>query len=285
MNQLTTARRAAVVRCLVEGNSIRATCRLTGVAKNTVAKLLVELGGACVEYQDRVFRNLPCTRVEADEVWGFCGAKERNATHAGQGDIWTFLAVCADTKLIFSWLLGSRTTESAVDFMSDVAMRLANRVQLTTDGLNAYITAVEKAFGYDGVDYAQLVKTYANSIEVDGKRRYSPPVCTGALKEAVFGKPVKELVSTSYVERANLSVRMGMRRMTRLTNAFSKKMDNHGYAMALHFMYSNFCRPHGTLTKAHPRHYPTTPAMAAGVADHVWSVEEVVGLLTAEFAA
>jgi len=279
MNKLTIERRAAIIRVLVEGNSIRATARLTGTAKATVLKLLVELGEFCSVYQDHVLRNLPSARIEADEIWAFCGAKARNATQDGHGDVWTFTALDSDSKLMVSWLVGARTTENATAFMKDVASRLADRVQLTTDGLHMYLTAVERAFGYAAVDYAMLVKTYGQAPENNPARRYSPPVCTGAVKERIMGNPVEELVSTSYVERANLTLRMQQRRFTRLTNAFSKKAENHAHAVSLYFMYYNFCRPHQTLTKAHPQHYPTTPAMAAGVAVHIWKVEELLGLM------
>lgn len=279
MNKLPTAKRAAIVRALCEGNSIRATCRLTGAAKATVLSLLVELGEFCSVYQDYVLRNLPATRVEADEIWAFVGAKQKNAKQESQGDVWTFTALDSDSKLMISWLVGSRSTTNAVEFMKDVAARLANRVQLTTDGHHMYLTAVESAFGYNKVDYGMLVKSYGKGEEQGPGRRYSPMVCTGAVKERVMGNPVQELVSTSYVERANLSMRMQMRRFTRLTNAFSKKTENHAHAVSLYFMFYNFCRPHQTLTKAHPMGYPQTPAMAAGVADHVWKVEEILALM------
>jgi|SRR5687768_4762127 len=274
MNTLSLARRAAVIRALVEGNSIRSTARMTGTNKDTVLRLLVEVGEFCSLYQHYVLRNLPCKRIEADEIWAFCGAKQRNATQVGQGDIWTFTAICADSKLVVSWLVGRRSYESATLFMHDLSDRLANRVQLTTDGHNMYLGAVEGAFGAN-VDYAQLVKTYGSSGDQGPARKYSPMVCTGAVKERVMGNPVKELVSTSYVERANLSMRMGMRRFTRLTNAFSKKAENHAHAVSLHFMHYNFCRSHATLTKA-AKGVPTTPAMAAGLTDKVWTVEDVL---------
>jgi IS1 family transposase len=277
MNKLTDTRRAAILRCLVEGNSIRATVRMTGAAKATVLKLLVEVGEFCSIYQDHKLRNLPCTRVEADEIWAFCGAKARNAKQEGHGDIWTFTAICADTKLMVSWLVGDRSLTNANSFMEDVAARLTHRVQLTTDGHSMYLTAVEKAFGWAGVDYAMLVKKYGQPLDQHAAGRYSPPVCTGAVKERIMGSPDKDLVSTSYVERANLTMRMQMRRFTRLTNAFSKKAENHTHAVSLHFMHYNFCRVHQTLTKKHGR--KMTPAMAAGVADHPWSLTELVELL------
>lgn len=282
MNKLDAARRAQIVRALVEGNSIRATCRLTGAAKATVLKLLVDLGEFCSVYQDHVLRNLPSTRVEADEIWAFVGAKAKNASREGDGDIWTFTALCADTKLMISWLVGGRSVENATTFMQDVAGRLKERVQLTTDGHHMYLTAVRKAFGFARVDFAQLIKSYGQPEGQDAARRYSPPVCTGAEKVRVIGRPDKDLVSTSFVERANLTMRMQMRRFTRLTNAFSKKAENHAHAVSLHFMHYNFCRPHATLTKAHPNRYPTTPAMAAGVTDHVWKVEEILALMESD---
>lgn len=278
MNKLTDVRRAAIVRRLVEGSSVRATARITGTSKATVLKLLVELGEFCSVYQDHVLRNLPCVRVEADEIWAFCGAKQRNATQPGQGDIWTFTAICSDTKLMVSWLVGARSPENAIAFMQDVAARLTNRVQLTTDGHGMYLTAVRSAFEFARVDYAMLVKTYGQPEGVEGQRRYSPPVCTGAEKVRLIGRPDKELVSTSYVERQNLTMRMQMRRFTRLTNAFSKKAENHAHAVALHFMHYNFCRAHATLTKA-AKGVHTTPAMAAGVTDRVWTVEDLLELM------
>ena len=279
MNRLTTERRAGVVRCLIEGNSIRATCRMTGAAKNTVIRLLVELGEACASYQSRHLRNLTTKRVQCDEIWAFVGAKQKqvNAGARGDGDVWTWTALDADSKLMICWLVGQRDIMAARTFIADLHSRLGNRVQLTTDGLAWYRPAVESTFKWNGVDFAQLVKVYASPA--DGERAYSPPVCVAAVKTWVMGNPDPAEVSTSYVERSNLTMRMGMRRFTRLTNAFSKKVANHAAAVALHFMHYNFCRPHQTLTAEHNRRYPTTPAMAAGVADHVWTVEEVCALL------
>jgi IS1 family transposase len=279
MNKLTSARRAQIVRALVEGNSIRAVCRLTGAAKATVLKLLVDLGEFCSIYQDHVLRNLKATRVEADEIWAFVGAKARNARQDSHGDIWTYTAIDADSKLMISWLVAPRSQEATNAFIADLADRLAKRVQLTTDGNGMYLTAVRRAFDIGDVDYAQLVKTYGQAEEQGPQRRYSPMVCTGSSKVRMIGNPDVDLVSTSYVERANLTMRMQMRRFTRLTNAFSKKAENHAHAVSLHFMHYNFCRPHATLTKAHPSHYPTTPAMAAGITDHLWKVEEIVALM------
>jgi IS1 family transposase len=277
MNQLSQAKRVQVVKALVEGNSIRGTVRMTGVAKNTVAKLLVELGEACSQYQDDALRELTCRRVEADEIWSFCYAKEANvpAEHEGEfgyGDIWTWVAMDADTKLVPSWLVGERDTPTAIDFMMDVRERIANRTQLTTDGLVCYLTAVEEAFGAD-VDYGQLVKVYGHNPDSD--RRYSPSRFITAEKRQISGSPDAATVTTSHIERQNLTMRMGMRRFTRLTNGFSKKAENLAAAVSLHFMHYNFARAHTSL--ANP--YPRTPAMAAGMTDHVWSVEEIVRLL------
>jgi IS1 family transposase len=232
MNKLTTEKRVAVIKALAEGNSIRATCRLTGAAKDTVTKLFVQIGKACADYQDRTLVNLPCTRIEADEIWAFVGAKQKNAKQAGHGDVWTFTAVCADTKLGVSWLVGARSQESATAFMQDIAARMANRIQLTTDGHFMYPAAVRQAFAFARVDFAQLQKTYGQTAVTGPARRYSPAVCTGAVKQRVIGRPDMDLVSTSYVERANLTMRMQMRRFTRLTNAFSKKAENHLHAVS-----------------------------------------------------
>lgn len=274
MNKLTQAKRVQVIAALVEGNSIRATCRMTGVAKGTVLKLLVDLGSACAAYQDRTLRNLPCKRVQADEIWSFCYAKEKNVPEEmkgklGFGDVWTWTAIDADTKLIVSYLVGGRTAEYAKKFIADLASRLSYRVQLTSDGNTTYLAAVERSFGID-IDYAMLDKIY-NAPPNKGTTRYSPAECCGTRKIKVKGNPDMKQVSTSFVERQNLTMRMSMRRMTRLTNAFSKKIENQAHAVALHFMHYNFCRIHQTLR--------VTPAMEAGVADHVWSMEEIVDLL------
>lgn len=276
MNTLTQAKRAQVVAALVEGNSIRATVRMTGVAKNTVVKLLAEIGTVCAEYQDRAFRNLTCKRIQCDEIWNFVYAKDKNvpADKQGQfgvGSVWTWAAIDADTKLIPSWIVGRRDAGTAFEFMQDLAGRLRNRVQLTTDGLRVYLNAVEGAFGSE-IDYAMLVKMYGN--DRDGEARYSPAECIGTQSATVTGRPVPKHVSTSFVERQNLTMRMGMRRFTRLTNGFSKKVENLRHAVALHFMHYNFCRIHQTLR--------VTPAMEAGVAQHVWSIAEIVGLLDAQ---
>jgi IS1 family transposase len=276
MNKLSAEERARIVACMVEGNSLRATCRMTGFAKKTVSRLLVEMGTACSAYQDRVFHNLPCKRLQADEIWAFVGAKEKNATaeqkRNGWGDVWTWTAIDADTKLVPCWFVGTRDGGAAYHFMHDLAGRLASRVQLTTDGHKAYLNAVEDAFGAE-IDYAMLVKIYGNVSE-GGEVRYSPAVCMGARKANITGKPDYKHISTSFAERQNLSMRMGMRRFTRLTNGFSKKVENHEHALAIYFMHYNFCRIHQSIR--------VTPAMEAGVSQHVWSLEEMVGLLETE---
>lgn len=268
-----------VLAALVEGNSIRATCRLTGVAKGTVLALLRDVGAHCKNYHDRFVRGVTAKRVQADEIWSFVGAKDRSIPMEqkgqGRGDVWTWTALDADSKLILAYRLGNRDAETATVFMQDVVDRLANRVQLTTYGHQAYLSAVESAFGWSGVDYAMLVKLFGPAPE--GTRRYSPPQCLGADVKPIMGRPDEAHISTSFVERQNLTMRMGMRRFTRLTNAFSKKVENHLYAIALHFMHYNFCRPHASLTKA--KGTRTTPAMAAGLADHVWPLEEILELL------
>ncbi|HTR79003.1 MAG TPA: IS1 family transposase [Gemmatimonadaceae bacterium] len=270
------------MKALAVGTSIRGTVRLTGAAKDTVTKLLVEVGTVCADYQDQMVRDLRCTRVKCDEIWAFVSKKEKHVVPAergqGKGDVWTWMAMCATSKVIFSYYVGKRDQQAAHAFMDDVAARLANRVQLTTDGLSIYLPAVEDAFGWNGVDYAMLVKTYGTSPADEGQKRYSPAVFTGAIKNWVMGKPDESLVSTSYIERANLTLRMSQRRFTRLTNAFSKKIENHQHAVALHLMHYNYCRKHQTLTEAKGGIHQT-PAMAAGLTDHVWKVEEVIGLI------
>jgi IS1 family transposase len=273
MNKLSTEKRAAVVAALVEGNSIRATVRMTGVAKNTVVKLLVDLGAACARYQDETLRNLPCKRLQCDEIWSFVGAKDKNVPAEKQGkfgfgSVWTWTAIDADTKLVPSFFVGTRDLGSAYTFISDLASRLLNRVQLTTDAHRPYLSAVEDAFGAD-IDYAMLQKLYGSDPQ--GEKRYSPAQCIGCKVETVTGDPDPKHISTSYVERHNLSMRMSMRRFTRLTNAFSKKVENHAAAVAVYFMYYNFGRVHQTLR--------VTPAMEAGVSDHVWTIAEIVALL------
>jgi IS1 family transposase len=273
MNQLSNEDRDKVVACLVEGNSIRATVRLTRIAKNTIVKLLVELDAACAEYQCEVFRDLPCKRLQVDEIWSFCYCKDNNVPKAmkgqfGYGDVWTFTAICADTKLVPCWRVGQRDGENAKEFMADVAARLSTRVQLTTDGHKMYLEAVDSAFG-DEIDFAQLIKFYGP--EPDPEKRYSPAQCIGEEKKKINGKPDMKQVSTSYVERQNLSMRMGIRRFNRLTNAFSKKVQNHETAIALFYMYYNFIRVHQILR--------VTPAMVAGITDRLWEISDIVALL------
>jgi IS1 family transposase len=278
MNVLSLEQRTRVLAALVEGNSIRSTVRMTGVSKGAILRLLVEVGEFLSIYQDVMLRNLPCRRIEADEIWSFCGAKQRNATKEGQGDIWTFTAIDADTKLMVSWLVGPRNQSTAHQFMRDVKSRLKNRVQITTDGHRMYITAIEEAFGWGRCDFAQIIKIYGQPEGIEGQRRYSPAVCTGAVKEPVMGNPDMDKVSTSYVERSNLTMRMGMRRFTRLTNAFSKKAENHAYAVSLHFFFYNYCRAHTTLTKANGG-IKTTPAMATGLTSKVWTLTDMLELM------
>ena len=254
---------------------MRATCRLTGAAKNTVAKLLVDMGTVCSVHQDTLMRNLPCERLQVDEIWSFVYAKARNVPQGKRGeagDVWTWVALDADTKLVPSYRIGPRDHRTAVEFLDDLQKRLANRVQLTTDGFKPYLAAVTETFGRD-VDYAQLVKLYGSDSSRKPERRYSPAVCLEAIPTPIVGNPDAAHISTSYVERLNLTMRMSMRRYTRLTNAFSKKLENHAAAVSLHFMHYNFCRKHQTLG--------TSPAVAAGVADHVWKLSELVGLLEA----
>jgi hypothetical protein len=277
MNRLSADKRRQVIASLVEGNSIRATVRMTGVAKNTVTKLLVDLGLVCSIYQDRLMRDLPCKRVQCDEIWAFCYAKAKNVPEAkkgepGVGDVWTSVAICADTKVVLSYLVGGRGVDEARDFMADVAKRVRGRVQLSTDGHSPYLVAVSEAFKGE-VDHGMIVKHYSSS-GAGGTGRYSPGVCTGASRGTVRGNPDEAHISTSYVERQNLTMRMSMRRFTRLTNAFSKKVENLTAAVSLHFFHYNFVRVHKSLDGE-------TPAMAAGVADHVWTLDELVGLLEA----
>jgi len=276
MNKLSTEKRAQILRCLVEGNSIRATSRLTDVAINSVIKLLTDAGQACSEFQDKTLRNLSCKRVQCDEIWSFVGCKQKNVKpedkHKMRGDVWTWTAIDAETKLVPCWFVGTRDAGAAYHFMHDLAGRLASRVQLTTDAHKPYLSAVEDAFGTE-IDYAQLVKIYGNPerSKYNAEVRYSPAVCMGARKAKVIGQPSYEHVSTSICERNNLNMRMGMRRFTRLTNAFSKKVENLESQVALYFMNYNFCRIHASLR--------ITPAMESGVSDHVWSMEEVVALI------
>ncbi len=280
MNKLSTEKRCAVVSALVEGCSIRSTVRMTGVAKNTVTKLLVELGQVCSDFQDQTLRNLQCKRLQLDEIWSFCYSKAKNVPKEkqgefGYGDVWTWVAIDADSKLVPSWMIGGRDAGCAGAFVDDLASRLANRVQLTTDGHKPYLNAVDDAFGGQ-VDYAMLVKIFGPSPEPKAEHRYSPAKCNGTRKAKVSGNPDPKHVSTSYIERSNLTMRMKMRRFTRLTNAFSKKVENHAHATALHFMHYNFARIHQSLR--------STPAMRAGVTDHLWSIEEIVLLLECQEA-
>lgn len=277
MRKLDPKQRAKILHMLCEGNSIRSIELVEGCSKNTISKLLVDAGKACAAYHDQHVRNLECRRIQCDEIWSFTYSKQKNVKTAkaapeGAGDMWTWTALDADSKLIVSYLVGGRDSEYAIEFMDDVAARLANRVQITTDGHKAYLEAVEGAFGGD-VDYAQLVKLYGSAPEAM-KGRYSPAECTGIRKRRVEGNPAKEDVSTSYVERSNLTMRMHMRRFTRLTNGFSKKIENHCYAVALHMMYYNFVRQHKSLDGL-------TPAMAAGVSDRLWDMSDIVALVEA----
>ena len=277
MNKLSLERKAQIIKVLCEGNSIRSTARITDAAINTVIKLLREVGASCLAYQDKTMHNLSCEKLQIDEIWSFCYSKQDHVPQEkqgkfGYGDVWTFTAIDADTKLVPAWLASRRDAESASIFMADLKDRLANRVQITTDGHRAYLVAMEKAFGSE-VDYAMLVKLYGQ--EPITEKRYSPSECIGAEKQIIQGNPDVNLISTSYVERQNLTMRMSMRRFTRLTNAFSKKLENHIYALALYFMHYNFARVHKTL--ANP--YPRTPAMASGISDHIWTIEEIVSLI------
>jgi IS1 family transposase len=277
MNRLSSEQRAKVISCLIEGCSIRSTVRMTGIAKKTVLRLVVEVGTFCADYQDRVFRNLNCQRMQVDECWSFVFAKAKNVTpeiaaaNPGAGDAWLWAAIDADTKLVPCWLIGKRDPNTARDFIEDLAGRLSHRVQLTTDGLKLYIKAVDKAFGED-IDYAQLVKVYGNDPE--GEKRYSPAVCLTCEKHIITGDPDAKHVNTSYIERHNLSVRMTARRFTRLTNAFSKKIENHIASVALTYFAYNFIKVHRTLRMS--------PAMAAGITPRLWEVSDLVAAWEAE---
>lgn len=280
VNRLSTEQRAQVIGCLVEGNSIRSTVRLTGAAKNTVTKLIVDLGIACSDYQDRTLRGLACQRVQVDEIWSFVGAKKANIKpehNSDYGDAWTFVCIDADTKLVPSWYVGQRDADDAWTVLTDLRGRLAGRMQLSTDGHQMYLSATSEVFGEDELDYAMVVKKFKSQPKPENVK-YSPEPVKFVTIKKVAGSPDPEHISTSYVERQNLTIRMSMRRFTRLTNAFSKKLENLTAAVSLHFMYYNFARPHMTLTKA-AGGVPTTPAMAAGKADHIWSLIEIAGLL------
>jgi IS1 family transposase len=275
MNKLSTAKRAAVVAALVEGNSIRSTSRMTNVSKPTVLKLLADLGRVCAAYHDEAVWNLKTERVQCDEIWSFCYAKAKNVPAktrydvGGAGDVWTWTAIDADSKLIISYHVGNRTTEAADVFLGDLAARVRNNIQITTDGHKPYLSAMKFAFEKRKIDYATLSKQYANENE----GRYSPGKIISSTTEVIKGTPDPRHISTSYVERQNLTMRMSMRRFTRLTNGFSKKLQNHIAAINLHFVYYNFCRIHQTLR--------VTPAMAAGITHRAWGIMDIVSLLEA----
>jgi IS1 family transposase len=276
MNKLSITSRSQVVAALVEGASVNSVVRMTGVTKQTILRLIGDLGIACAKYQDEKLRNLSCKRIQADEVWSFCHAKDKNLSEElkgkfGFGSVWTWTAICADTKLMVSWLVGERSLPYAVKFMNDTASRLAHRVQLTTDGHKPYLQAVEGAFGSE-VDYAVLEKIYTAPPQQGATTRYSPAQCCGTRTHKITGSPDSHHVSTSYAERMNLTIRMMNRRFTRLTNAHSKKVENHIQFLNITFMWYNFARINQALR--------VTPAMAAGVSDHVWSIEEIVNLLS-----
>jgi IS1 family transposase len=274
MNKLPPDKRAQILHLLVEGNSMRATARIADVAFNTVDKLFIEAGQACAAYQDKTLRGLRSRRVQLDEIWSFVYAKQKNvptakSAPADAGDVWTWVAIDADTKLVPSWRIGDRSSETGIAFADDLAKRLVNRIQITSDGHKAYLEAIEGAFGGD-VDYAMLVKIYGASPE-SSKGRYSPAECTGAVKTPIEGKPDPAYISTSFAERQNLTMRMSIRRFTRLTNAFSKKIEKHALSVALHYMHYNFARIHKTLR--------VSPAMAAGVTDKLWSISDIVDMI------
>jgi IS1 family transposase len=280
MNKLSATRRTAIIASLVEGNSIRSTARMTDTSFNAVLQLVPKIGAVCAEFYDRSMRNLTCRRLQADEIWQFCYAKAKNVPadkrgQFGYGDVWTWVAIDADTKLVPAFYVGPRDARSAIEFMRDLAGRLTHRVQLTTDGHRAYLFAVATAFGVDNIDYATLVKLYGSPVIGENpdtrETRYSPPICVGTKREVQFGEPDDEHISTSYVERQNLTMRMAMRRFTRLTNGFSKKLENLHHALALHYVHYNFVRIHKTLR--------CTPAMAAGVTDRLWNVRDLAELL------
>ncbi|MFC0289318.1 DDE-type integrase/transposase/recombinase [Kaistia hirudinis] len=278
MNKLPLQKRVQILQMLCEGSSMRSISRVADVSINTVSKLLVDAGEACAAFHFETVRDVKARRVQCDEIWSFCYAKEKNVADAkaapdGAGNVWTWTAIDPESKLILSWMVGDRDAETASYFMDDLASRLASRVQLTTDGHKAYLDAVAGAFEPGAVDYAMLVKLYGEPSTSTPERKYSPAECVGARKERISGDPDKAHVSTSHVERANLTMRMSMRRFTRLTNAFSKKIDNHIHALSLYFVWYNFARQH----KAHK----LSPAMAAGVADRLWSMEDIANLIDA----
>jgi IS1 family transposase len=279
MNQLPESTRKQILGCISEGMGMRATSRLCDVSITTVMKLFVELGEACQAYQDNALRGLKCRKVEADEIWAFCGARAKNARPErkaeGWGDCWTWISICADSRLVINWHVGLRTTQDAMRFIDDLHARLANRIELNTDGLHEYRYAVEQAFG-DDVDFAQLIKVYKKDIDSQ-QVRYQQPACIGTRRVRVNGSPNLQKVSTSYIERLNLTLRMHNRRFTRLTNAHSKKLENHRHGLAIFYMHYNFCKIHQTLR--------CTPAMAAGVSDHVWELDEIIRLLDSKDAS
>jgi IS1 family transposase len=266
MNKKSTKDRAQILRCLVEGNSIRSTVRLTGASKNTITKLLVEIGEACANYHDKHVKGVRCKRVQVDEIWSFVYSKQKNTPQCKKdsGDVWTWTGLCAESKLILSYCVGNRDSETATSFMKDLAARLANKVQLTSDGHKPYLQAVEKSFG-NKVNYGMLVKIYGNP---DKTNFGAGSCCIGAQQKVITGKPKYKHISTSFIERSNLTMRMGMRRFTRSTNAFSKKIENHIWAISLHFMYYNFCRVHQSLK--------TTPAKASKLTDKIWTLEDII---------
>jgi IS1 family transposase len=273
MNRISTAKQVAVISALVEGCSVRSTVRLTGVSKGAILRLLARVGAACAQYQDAAIRNVSARRVQIDEIWSFVACKQKNLTpeitqkNPDAGDVWTFVSIEAQTKLVLTWLVAHRDAGCATEFIQDVASRLSNRIQLTTDGHKMYLSAVEDAFGSD-VDYAMLQKLYG--ADPDGEKRYSPAKCIGCMSETIMGTPDPKHVSTSYIERQNLTMRMNIRRFTRLTNAFSKKLENHAHSVALFYMHYNFVRVHQTLR--------VTPAMEAGLTRSVWSIADIVAL-------
>jgi IS1 family transposase len=274
MNKLSTAKRVAIISALVEGCSERSTCRLTGAAKGTVLSQLASVGRACAANQDQAIRNVPSRRDQIDEIWSFVACKQKNVTEKilervqGAGDAWTFVAFDPDSKLVLSWLVGTRDTGCATEFMQDVAGRLSNRIQLTTDGHKMYLSAVEDAFG-SAIDYAMLQKVYG--ADPQAEKRYSPAICLGCKVDTISGDPDPSHIGTSHIERQNLTMRMNIRRFTRLTNAFSKKLENHMHSVALFYMHYNFVRVHQTLR--------VTPAMEAGLTDHVWTIADIVTLM------
>lgn len=278
MNKTPNDRRALILKCLTDGMSLRATCRVTGASMGTLLRLLEEVGTFTATYADYAIRKLKTVRVEVDEQHSWVGAKQRHATAPHQGDLWLYASVDSESKLVINYLVGARTPDNAVLFVRDLAERLVERVQLTSDGHQMYLHAVRVAFDFVRCDFARLVKTYGTFPDTGAPGRYTAPVCTGAIKERVIGRPDMALVSTSYIERVNLTTRQNCRRFTRLTNAFSKKVQNHIHAVALHFFTYNFIRPHGTLTKA-AGGIKTTPAMAAGLTDRVWTLEDMLQMM------